>query len=182
MNKFKNHKRFVLYLAAVMLVTLAMTGVSIASEPPQAAPTAKANGDYVGTDVCITCHDDQNKRFKNTVMGKAFANPHTSQEKLGCESCHGAGKAHVDAGGGKETIPIRFGKDSKTPVEEQNSACLSCHNKGNQMFWQGSPHESRAMACVDCHNVHYGSAAERYAKLANESRYGAPLTEHVGTK
>ena len=51
------------------------------------------------------------------------------------------------------------------------------------MFWRGSPHESRAMACVDCHLVHYGSPAERYAALSSsESRYGAPLTEHPGTK
>jgi len=78
-----------------------------------------------------------------------MVHPKTSQEKLGCEACHGPGKAHVDAGGGKDTIPIRFTKDSNTPVEERNAACLSCHTKGNQMFWTGSAHESRAMACVD---------------------------------
>ena len=67
-------------------------------------------------------------------------------------------------------------------MEERNGACLSCHSKGNQIFWRGSPHESRAMACVDCHTVHYGSPAERYSALGAETRYGAPLTEHVGTK
>src|SRR5689334_2147846 len=119
MDKFRNHKRFVLYLAAVTLVVLVTASVTIASGPPQATPAAKVNsdklnGEYVGNDVCITCHEDQNKRFKNTAMGKAFANPHTPTEKLGCESCHGPGKAHVDAGGGKETILIRFDKDTKT--------------------------------------------------------------------
>jgi DmsE family decaheme c-type cytochrome len=38
------------------------------------------------------------------------------------------------------------------------------------------------MACVDCHQVHYGSAAERYEKFASETRYGAPLSDTVGTK
>ena len=147
-----------------------------------APPSAQPDGDYVGSDVCVTCHAEQHKNFVHTIMGNAMAHPKTPLDARGCEACHGPGKAHVDAGGGKETIPIRFTKDSPTPVEEQNSACLSCHTKGNQMFWRGSPHESRAMACVDCHLVHYGSPAERYAALSSESRYGAPLTEHAGTK
>jgi len=158
MDKFRNHKRFVLYLAAVTLVVLVTASVTIASGPPQATPAAKVNsdklnGEYVGNDVCITCHEDQNKRFKNTAMGKAFANPHTPTEKLGCESCHGPGKAHVDAGGGKETILIRFDKDTKTSVEDQNQACIQCHQRGNRRFWSGSPHEARGMRCVDCHQA-----------------------------
>ena len=141
----------------------------VAAEPSSAAaqPPAQPEGDYVGTEVCVTCHADQEKSFVHTIMGNAMAHARTPLEKLGCEACHGPGKAHVEAGGGKDTIPVRFTKDSNTPVEERNAACLSCHTKGNQMFWSGSPHESRAMACVDCHQVHYGSPAERYAALAS---------------
>jgi DmsE family decaheme c-type cytochrome len=158
MHELKNLKRLAVSVAAVMLVLLATTGVSIAGEKPQAAPAPAVNSDYVGSDVCIGCHDDQNRRIKNTAMGRAFANPHTAEEKLGCESCHGAGKAHVDAGGTKETIPVRFSKDSKQSVEEQNQACIGCHKKGNRRFWSGSPHESRGMRCVDCHQAHEGGS------------------------
>ena len=133
MDEFKNHKRFAVSLAAGMLVMLVVTGVSIAGELPKAAPAPAVGGDYVGSDICITCHEDQNRRMKNTVMGKAFARPHTADEKLGCESCHGPGKAHVDAGGGKDTIPIRYGKDTRNSVEEQNQSCVQCHKRGNRM-------------------------------------------------
>ena len=144
----------------------------------KAPPAANGDGDYVGTEVCITCHEDQNHRFKNTIMGKVMARPRTPLEARGCESCHGPGKAHVEAGGGKDSIPVRFGHDSKNSVEEQNSVCLDCHQRGNRLFWKGSPHESRAMACVDCHQV----KQELQPRLSSETRYSAPLSENRGVK
>jgi predicted CXXCH cytochrome family protein len=153
------------------------TGPS-ATEPA----TTKADGDYVGSDVCVTCHAEQQKSFVHTIMGNAMGHATSGLEARGCESCHGPGRAHVEAGGGKETIPVRFTADSTNTVEEKNAACLSCHSKGEQLFWRGSPHESRGMACVDCHSAHYGSPAERYEKLSAETRYGAPLSVTVGTK
>ncbi len=152
MDEFKTYKRLVMCMAAVMLVILVVTGVSIAGD--QAKKATAINSDYVGSDTCVACHEEQNRSFKNTAMGKAFANPHSADEKLGCEACHGPGKVHIEAGGGKDSIPIRFAKDSKTSVEEQNQACIQCHKRGNRMFWAGSPHESRGMRCADCHQGH----------------------------
>jgi DmsE family decaheme c-type cytochrome len=132
---------------------------------------------YVGSEVCTTCHEDQNRRLKYTAMGKAMMlNPHSPEEARGCEACHGPGQAHVEAGGGKDTIPIRFGKDSNNSVAEQNAVCMDCHSREAHMFWKGSPHESRGMACVDCHQVKQGM------KLSgvSEARYSSPLTENRG--
>ena len=89
---------------------------------PQKGPGG-GDGDYVGSETCIACHADQERRFKDTVMGKAMAHPRTPEEARGCESCHGPGRAHVEAGGGKDTIAIRFGKDSPNSVAEKNAAC-----------------------------------------------------------
>ena len=110
-------------------------------------------------------------------MGKAMlGNPHTPEEARGCESCHGPGRAHVEAGGGKDTISIRFGKDPPSTVAEQNAVCIDCHNRGTHMFWKGSPHESRGIACVDCHQVKQGV----FTKVSSDARYSQPLTDNRG--
>lgn len=153
-------------------------GTASASSAPSPQAKTTPGGDYAGTETCLGCHEDQQNRFKNTVMGKIMARPRTALESQGCESCHGPGKAHAEAGGDKDLIPIRFGKDSKNSVEEKNSACLACHTQGNRLFWEGSPHESRAIACVDCHQV----KQQVHALLSSEGRYAAPLTENKGTK
>ena len=151
--------RKLLFTLILLVVVLGISGLALTqaasgaeeNKPPAtadrslAAPSsAKPDADYVGTHVCVTCHAEQQKSFVHTIMGNAMAHPKTDADAKGCESCHGPGRAHVEAGGGKDTIPVRFTKDSNNPVEERNRACLSCHSKGNQIFWRGSPHESRA--------------------------------------
>jgi DmsE family decaheme c-type cytochrome len=160
-----------------MALVLVLAVVAAAGDQPKKA-SAPANSDYVGSETCTACHEDQARSFKNTAMGKAFANPHSADEKLGCEACHGPGKVHVDAGGGKDTIPIRFAKDSKTSVEEQNQACLQCHKRSNRMFWAGSPHESRGMRCVDCHTTH----EKRSGSLARSTFLPEKLSDIGGLK
>jgi DmsE family decaheme c-type cytochrome len=154
------------------------TAPSQQQKAPAAAPS-KADGDYVGQETCLGCHEEQGKTFAHTLMGRAFAKPRTALEARGCEACHGPGKAHVEAGGGKGTIPVRFTKDSKNTVEEQNWTCLQCHSRGNRMFWRGSPHESRAIACVDCHQGHQHTDGMR---LSSDLRYNQPLTTNTGVK
>src|SRR5512141_2408619 len=110
-----NARHRIIGLTFSLLFFLA-AGVLRAAPPghPSVPPRPEAQGassNYVGDEVCITCHEDQVKRFKNTVMGKAFANPRPGKDKWGCETCHGPGKTHVEAGGGKDTIPLRFGRD-----------------------------------------------------------------------
>ena len=142
------------------------------------AKSPTSEGDYVGSDVCITCHADQGRHFQSTIMGKAFAHAKNDREKLGCEACHGPGRVHVTSGGGKDTIPIRFTKDSTNTVEERNDACLSCHSRGNRLFWEGSPHESRNLACVDCHVGHEPQSRRQ----SSDARFNSPLSDLRGTR
>src|SRR3954453_7718873 len=148
-------------------------GATAQTQKSPSTPT-KPDGDYVGSDTCKGCQEDQSGRFNNTAMGKAMVHPRTPDESRGFESCYGPGRAHVEAGGGKDTIPVRFTKDSKNTVAEQNSACVQCHSRSMQLFWTGSPHQSRGMTCVDCHQVHQ----EVRTLLSDEARFNAPLTEN----
>src|SRR5215831_11592441 len=168
---------FAVYLAGLVLAA----AISIRASSPEQSKASQASesnvgGEYAGSEICIICHADQNKHFQSTAMGKAFAHPKNEKEKLVCEACHGPGKAHVEAGGGKETIPIRFTKDSRNSVDEKNGSCLSCHERGNRLFWQGSPHETRNIACVDCHTGHEPQSI----KLSSDARFNAPLTDVHG--
>jgi DmsE family decaheme c-type cytochrome len=110
---------------------------------------------FVGQQVCMGCHASHAAAFGQTVMGRIFRNPRTAQEKGGCETCHGAGSAHVKAGGGRGVGGIiSFRKDDTSrPVADNNAICLSCHDKGGRIYWQGSTHESRDVACTNCHTV-----------------------------
>ena len=153
-------------------------GANQAADQPKAAVKSAPDAGYVGSETCITCHEDQGRRFRNTTMGKVFAHPRTPDEAHGCESCHGPGKAHVEAGGGKETVSVRFGKDSTNTTAEKDAACLQCHSKGNRLFWRGSPHDSRGITCVDCHEAHQ----QLQTTLSREARFTAPLTQTRGVK
>lgn len=119
-------------------------------------PVAAAEGklQYVGTEVCQGCHPDQYETFSTTKMGQLFLKaPKSEREKLGCESCHGPGSAHVDADGKKPGLLISFAKGDATPVTQRNATCLNCHDRTARLFWQGSSHEGRDVACTNCHTV-----------------------------
>ena len=143
-----------LLLLVVLLLSSCTPAKKVAAKP-EAAPAPAAPKEYVGSDTCKGCHEDQFNKFSHTKMGRLFLkHPRNTLERLACEGCHGPGKAHADAGGGKGVGGmISFAKNDKTPVETRNAICLQCHTKGARLFWQGSQHESRDVACTNCHKV-----------------------------
>jgi DmsE family decaheme c-type cytochrome len=119
----------------------------------QAQKPAPAAADYVGEDTCVGCHEAQ--AYKGSLHALK-SNARTPAATHGCESCHGAGKAHVEGGGDKTKI-----MNPKTaPAGEANEVCTSCHDRGKHAFWDGSQHDQRNVACVSCHSVHASKGAK----------------------
>jgi DmsE family decaheme c-type cytochrome len=143
----------------VLVVLLALIALVIPSSAPAqkapASPPAALPQGYVGAESCKNCHADQFEKFSHTKMGRLFLKqPRNSKEGLACETCHGPGKAHAESGGDKRAPGlITFAKNDKTPVDQRNQVCLTCHNKGTHLFWQSSAHEARDVACTSCHKV-----------------------------
>jgi DmsE family decaheme c-type cytochrome len=143
-------------IGAMALLLLALILLFPTLAPAQQAPAAAAPPPgYVGAETCKGCHEEAFTKFERTKMGRLFLkHPRNAKEQLACEGCHGPGKAHVDAGGGKGVGGmITFAKNDKTPVEARNAACTTCHTKGPHLFWKGSSHQSRDVACTNCHKV-----------------------------
>src|SRR6185503_9753811 len=63
--------------------------------PPALIATA-SGGDYVGSESCKECHEEQFKNFTGTKHSK-LKNVDAWKDKVqGCESCHGPGKKHLE--------------------------------------------------------------------------------------
>jgi DmsE family decaheme c-type cytochrome len=139
----------------VLALTLASCRTTQPASPRAAAPPPADPASYVGAEACKGCHEEAFGKFGRTRMGRLFLNhPRSDLEKLACETCHGPGKAHVEAGGGKGVGGlITFRKNDPTPIEQRNAVCTTCHNRGPHFAWLGSPHESRDVACTNCHKV-----------------------------
>ena len=123
--------------------------------------SAGASGDYIGEKECYSCHRDIKKLYLNEMHGRVFTkSPGTYLEAKSCEACHGPGAAHkaaVDRIDKGEKVPLDVEFPFKKGAEsaaENNRRCMTCHEKGANMHWQGSQHEMSDVGCVDCHTVH----------------------------
>ena len=91
--------------------------------------------------------------------------------KLGCESCHGPGEAHMNDP--EKVKPTQLTKISAKAV---NEVCTTCHNKGEHAQWKGSQHEARNVSCISCHSIHKPMSKTSQLKAMNQQ--GTCITCH----
>jgi len=147
------------------LALLALLPFLFLTIPLKSSPTPGRAGQeegYVGVEQCVACHEETVTAFKETIHGKKGFEMRSSRA---CETCHGPGKAHVDASGEKGTIK----NPAKLKKEERAAVCLTCHERGLQLMWVGSTHDSRGLACEDCHSVHKAQGEKAQLKTASET-------------
>lgn len=123
---------------------------------------------FVGSKVCLGCHASQAAAFEQTLMGRIGK---VQPGKMECENCHGAGSAHVKAGGGRGVGGIISFRDNdrSRAVEANNSICLNCHENGHRTYWNGSTHETRGIACTNCHQVMKRTSLKNQMKKDTEA-------------
>ena len=117
-----------------------------------AAPVAYAQAaGYTGSAVCKTCHPDVWLNFYKNPHYRSLASGQEPVERSGCEGCHGPGKAHVEARGGKATIRAF----SAMPPKQVLDRCLACHAKDvSRANIRRSSHTLAEVACTSCHSIH----------------------------
>ena len=134
------------------------------AEEGLAQPTpAAAAATLVGNETCLTCHEEQQQGYGETMHGRSD-HPRSPAAKQGCETCHGPGSMHADD---PETPGLIRGFVDDPP-QEANETCTTCHSRGTHALWDGSSHDSRNVACVACHSVHDFKSKESQLKTARE--------------
>jgi hypothetical protein len=80
--------------------------------------------------MCIACHSGRPQPVAQ--RNGQFLDPPFRELSIGCESCHGPGRAHIQAGGGKQNIvnPKRL-----APARAED-ICMNCHQGGDTRILQ----------------------------------------------
>ena len=120
------------------------------------AQTGLGSG-YLGSEVCRTCHPDIWSAFNKNPHYKSILSGKESPDRTGCEGCHGPGKAHVEARGGKATI-VAF---SQLQPKQVLDNCLRCHAETlSRANIRRSSHTENDVVCTSCHSIHKSPVAK----------------------
>lgn len=148
---------FTNYRFLAPLIALSAAGAFALGAPPAAAQDDSGQYAAQGANKCMDCHDSPPTTLILNTPHAQRGDSRTPFASHDCETCHGASPEHVRKKSGETDRPpvaVIFGKDSPTPVAEQNAKCMSCHEGGLRMNWEASPHHNSDVPCASCHTVH----------------------------
>jgi len=126
------------------------------TDKPKDDPNASP---YIGTARCVKCHLKQSKPYYEGPHGREWDERSPARD-LGCETCHGPGRAH-DADPGKKGLVKMF---TRMPPQDATKVCMTCHYKSQHALWAGSTHEARNVTCVNCHSVHSAKSEHNHLR------------------
>lgn len=152
-------KRFGKSMVAALRGFALVLGAALVMEAAGAEKEPRKDLVLRGDAKCTRCHDEAEEvpvlaiaQTRHGVIGDARTPT--------CTSCHGESKTHYDRPPDAKERPKPervFGrKAGASPAEIQNQACLTCHQSGLRMNWQGSQHQAADVPCAACHQVHIG--------------------------
>ncbi len=157
-----NTNRIKIVLLALFAICVAVWGISATRSPVygeavdldmggSAGSEAASVDDYVGSEACQTCHEDQFKGFSGTKHAKLKEVAGWKTKAQGCESCHGPGKKHVE----DATVPGSIISFKTKNAKETSETCLACHaGKESHNNFRRGEHWRNNIGCTDCHSPH----------------------------
>src|SRR5678810_387476 len=146
---------------------LTSSSSSHSAQTGQTKPASYKSEDYVGSEACKDCHEDQFKAFSHTSHAEIIKLGSWKNKVTGCESCHGPGKEHIAEGDPTKIISFK----NKSP-KQISETCLTCHagREEHNNFRRGE-HWRNDVGCIDCHSSH-GSITGR--QLASSNTFITP--------
>lgn len=135
----------VILTAVLLTIIISCTSIQRTIVPLQMIQGAE----FVGTETCAFCHEEIVNDFIHTDHGRMQMMAEDERaERHGCESCHGAGSLHMEAGGGRGVYII----NPKT----NPSPCYQCHADIKAYFnlQYHHPVNEKRMNCIHCHDPH----------------------------
>ena len=174
-----------LIMTAPLLSRLA-AAASQQAAPKATKPPAVNPDDYVGADMCSTCHPDQTQQLQKTAMSVLMSEKFPVGQR-GCEGCHGPGKAHVDAiTNGDPNYASLIYSFARHTADENATRCLMCHQEKRllggkekdekQSLFRRSRHLGAGVTCIDCHDPHLLPAKDAAKpRLPLQSYFSVPV-------
>ena len=138
---------------AMLLLTLIASPRQVSGAKPQ---------QYAGPDTCAACHEDATKAFQGTIHAQEGF---TQRSDKGCETCHGPGAEHAEAGGDKAKIK----QIAALSAQEKSAICLQCHEEASQASYLTGMHARRNVDCTSCHSVHTSKSRAALLKASTQS-------------
>jgi predicted CXXCH cytochrome family protein len=136
-----------LLLATFAVVATFLTACQTSTVRPTDTPQI-SGATFVGNNACLDCHTAIVHNFSGSPHSRLYVSDHSMKGEAGCESCHGPGSKHVQAGGGKGVFIVNPKTDP--------GACFNCHQETHAQF--RLPHHHPVLEgdlnCVQCHDPH----------------------------
>ena len=145
--------RFLITILICGMVAVIWHAAKVSSQsvsPSQDKSVNSSADDYVGSEVCKDCHEDQFKAFEKTSHAELSKMGSWKNKVTGCEACHGPGKAHIEEGDPAKIISYK----NKSP-KEISETCLGCHaGREERNNFRRGEHWRNDVGCTDCHSPH----------------------------
>lgn len=113
---------------------------------------AAGHAEYVGAETCLACHEGTDAMRHTLHTQRAFMQKGITEEQS-CETCHGAGSLHAEAGGERTAPGFDRIWGPTTDARSLGEACWTCHESSHPLF-KSTVHAQRGYTCTACHTTH----------------------------